>query len=142
MRQDQFKLFEDKTRFDHGGSLSIGRRKIARPLSTRKPIHLTLRSSRALGKWSLRRFEVGIRKLAEKLASRWGIRIYSLAVNGNHMHLAIRIANRDCFGNFLRVFSGQVAMKVTGSVKGRPTKGGRFWDLLAWTRILEWGKAF
>ena len=138
----QLKLFDGKSTTQHGGSLSIGRRKSERPLSTRKPIHLTLRSSRAKGAWSLRRFKDGIRKLAEKVATRWGIKIYSLTVNGNHLHVVIRIGNRKCFQNFLRVFSGQVAMKVTGSKKGKPNRGGRFWDLLAWTRIAEWGKAF
>jgi hypothetical protein len=139
MGRAQLTLFDDKTRIEHGGSLAVGRRKTARPLSTRKPIHLTLRSSRATGSWSLRRFENGIRRLSEKLAKIWEVQIYSLAVNGNHLHFVIRIGNRTYFQNFLRVLSGQIAMKVTRSAKGRP---GRFWNLLAWTRISEWGKAF
>ena len=38
----------------HGGEYSVGKRKIIRPVSTKKPMHLTLRSSFAIGRYSFR----------------------------------------------------------------------------------------
>ena len=139
MGRSQLSLFEDKRVIQHGGSLSIGRRKNRRPLDVNKPIHLTLRSSQAIGPLSLRRFNGVIGSLAFALGVKWGVRIYSLNVNGNHLHLVIKIANRRCFQNFLRVFSGQISMKVR---KADVRLDGKFWDFIPWTRIGEWGRAF
>jgi hypothetical protein len=40
---------------EHGGSLAVGRRKVARPFSRRCSLHAVLQSSVARGSWSLRR---------------------------------------------------------------------------------------
>ncbi len=127
----------------HGGEYSIGKRKKFRPFNTRKPIHLTLRSSYAVGSYSFRtkKNEAFISKLITSLSRKWGIRIYNHSINCNHLHFNLRAYTRRGFQNFLRVLSAQVATFVTGAKKGKPF-GKRFFDLPAFTRIGEWGKPF
>ena len=138
-------LLDDSFKYSpvHGGEHSVGKRKKSRPLNTRKPIHLTLRSSYAVGKHSFRtkRNEAFISKLIKELSRKWGIRIYKHSINSNHLHFSLKALTRRGFQNFLRVLSAQVATFVTGAKKGKPF-GKRFFDLPAFTRIGEWGKAF
>ena len=127
----------------HGGEHSVGKRKKSRPLNTRKPIHLTLRSSYAVGNYSFRtkKNEAFISKLITSLSRKWGIRIYKHSINSNHFHFSLRATTRRGFQNFLRVLSAQVATFVTGAKNGNPF-GKHFFDLPAFTRIAEWGEAF
>ena len=127
----------------HGGEYSKGKRKSLRPISTKKPMHVTLRSSEAVGKLSFRQTRnlSFIENLLPGVAKKWGIRLYRVSINGNHLHFALKAETCRGFQNFLRVVSAQVARFVTGARRGKPF-GKRFWDLPAFTRIVEWGKAF
>lgn len=127
----------------HGGEHSVGRRKSIRPFSSKKPIHATMRSSWALGRYSLRRMETQnfIRATVRRLSEKWGVTVYEISINSNHLHFVVRAKTRQGFQNFLRVVAGQVACFVTKARKGIALKK-RFWDLPAFTRLAEWGKAF
>lgn len=57
---------------------------------------------------------------------------------GNHFHLLIRAKTRESIQNFLRVFPQLVAFRITGTKKGKPI--GRFWDELAFSRVVDWGR--
>jgi REP element-mobilizing transposase RayT len=129
-------------RAQHGGNLNQGRRKTARPLDTRKPLHLVFRSARARGKWSLKQFKhsTQIEKLARSLAKKHQIRLYQYANAGNHLHLFVRAKDRTEFKKFTRTLAGLVARMVTGAKKGSPK--GRFWDSLFFSRVVEWGRSF
>jgi REP element-mobilizing transposase RayT len=128
------------TRLEHGGEVRQGRRKLARPMSTRRPLHVVLRSTRAQGAWSLRRSEARLREAMKALARRTSVRVYDYANVSNHLHLLVRAKHRSAFQAFLRAFAGIAARLVTGARRGRPV--GRFWDLLAYSRILTWGRQF
>ena len=129
---------------EHGGGTTRGRRKTRRPLDPRRPIHLTMRASRAVGAWSLlhpanvRHIDAFVAATARK----WGVRIQERANVGNHLHLLIRAPSRAAFQAFLRELAGGIAMRVTGSRKSHGIDGGRFWDELAYTRVVEWGRDF
>jgi len=127
----------------HGGAHAVGRRKSVRPFSSKRPIHLTMRSSWAQGHYSLRRAENQefIRAAVTRLAAKWGVKVYKLSINSNHLHFVVRGKTRCGFQNFLRVLAGQIACFVTKAKKGIALKK-RFWDLPAFTRLAEWGKAF
>jgi REP element-mobilizing transposase RayT len=147
MTQRQIPLFSNaqlglRSMSEHGGSTGRGRRKIARPLTTRRPIHLVLRSSLARGPWSLRRrtTEASIRSALRELAGRYHVRVYEYANSGNHLHLLVRARRRPSFQAFLRAFAGLAARIATGAQRGNPV--GRFWDDLAYSRLLHWGKEF
>src|SRR6266545_4689769 len=63
-------------RTEHGGSVRRGRRKLERPVSVRRPMHVVLTSHRARGPWSLRKHERAVRDALRAMAERFGIRIY------------------------------------------------------------------
>ena len=135
-------LFSDSGK-EFGGEHSVGKRKGRRPLDRKKGIHLVLRSSLAVKEKSFLspRHAGFIKGLVAKLSRAYGIRVYEFSNVGNHLHLLIRVQHREDFKTFLRVLSGKIAQRITGAVKGKPF-GKRFWDLPAYTRIVEWGKAF
>ncbi len=143
MKARQLKLFDDinNKKSEHGGDLAIGKRKQLRPLSTKKPIHLVLRTRSATGPMSLLLHSRFIRKLITLLCQRFAIVLYELSVNSTHIHLLIRIHDREGFKNFLRVFCGKSAMAITGARCGKPLEK-KFWDLLPYTRLAQWGRAF
>jgi hypothetical protein len=74
------------------------------------------------------------------MARRFGVKVYDFANVGSHLHLLIRARRREAFQAFLRSFSGIVARRVTGARRGRPT--GRFFEDLAWSRVVEWGRDY
>ena len=134
----QFSLF--KVDIEHGGSTRKGKAKTRRPLSTRKPLHVTLRSSKAIGRLSLLRHRKAIVELLKAQAERWGVRIFECSVNSNHIHLGLTGKTRCDLQNFFRTVSGLVARLVTQARRGKPF--GKFWDELMWSRIAEWGRGF
>ena len=123
-------------RTQHGGMGSKNHRKLERPLSTKKWIHLVLKSDKAKGPLSFLKptNQVFIRELLRQKALRFGIKIADYANVGNHLHLKIRISSRENFKKFLKSVTAQIARKITGARKGKPF--GRFWQGLAFTRIL------
>src|SRR5437764_818629 len=127
-------------RTEHGGTTRRGRRKLERPVSTRRPMHVVLSSHRARGPWSLRRHERIVRDALRVMARRFGVRVYQFANVGTHLHLLVRARRRDAFQGFLRSFAGIVARRVTGARRGRPS--GRFFSGLAWSRVVGWGRDY
>jgi REP element-mobilizing transposase RayT len=130
-------------RREHGGVLRAGKRKLARPIDPKRPLHLTLRATQARGEWSFLHPKHAhlIERLTGTLARKWGVRIYQKANVGNHLHLLVKAPGREAFQGFLRELSGRIAALVTKARKGRPLRQ-RFWDELAWSRIVEWGRDF
>src|SRR5208283_2021370 len=106
-------------------------------------IHIVLRSSRAQGAWSLlhAKNRSHVDALARRIASNHGIRLYRYANVGNHMHLLVKTPTRHAFQRFLKDLAGSVAILVTGARNSNPLQG-RFWDRLAYTRIVSWGRDF
>src|SRR3954452_12310550 len=124
----------------HGGAGRRGRRKLERRVSTRRPMHVVLTSQRARGPWSLRRHEQVVRESLRTMARRFDVRVYDYANVGSHLHLLVRARRRESFQGFLRSFAGLVARRVTGARRGHPS--GRFFDTLAWTRVVAWGRDY
>jgi REP element-mobilizing transposase RayT len=127
-------------RTEHGGAFTRCRRKLERPVSVRRPMHVVLTSHRARGPWSLRRHERAVRDALRTMARRFGIRVYDFANVGTHLHLLVRARRRESFQAFLRSFAGIVARRVTGARRGRPS--GPFFSGLAWSRVVAWGRDY
>jgi REP element-mobilizing transposase RayT len=143
----QLHLFSGRTRFElvqtrHGGDERRGQRKIERPVSTRRPMHVTLHSDRARGPWSLLRHQQAVRDTVRVCAKRSGIQVYDFANVGSHLHLLVRARRREDFRSFLRSLAGIVARVVTGAKRGRRLQGGAFWRGLAWSRLVSWGRDY
>ncbi len=133
-------LNAELVRTEHGGTVRRGRRKLERPVSVRKPMHVVLTSQRVRGPWSLRRHERPVRDALRAMARRFGIRIYDFANVGTHLHLLVRARRRQSFQGFLRSLAGIVARRVTGARRGRPS--GRFLDGIAGSRVGGGGRAY
>ncbi|MGK5081709.1 transposase [Bdellovibrionota bacterium FG-1] len=141
--------FNSKTAsISHGGEHSLGKRKTVRPIDPKQALHVVLRSSQARGEFSMlhpRHCNL-LEEFARKLAKRWGVRLYRYANVGNHIHLLIRVPSRAVWKRFLRELAGGIAIIVTGAKKGaalaRNKTGRGFWDHLAFSRIVQFGRDF
>src|SRR5439155_15975924 len=80
-------IHAELVRTAHGGAVRRGRRKLERPVSTRRPMHVVLSSARARGPWSLRKHQGAVRDALREMAQRFGVRIYEFANVGSHLHL-------------------------------------------------------
>jgi REP element-mobilizing transposase RayT len=144
MKQLKFKADELKLSRPFGGSLlrKAGNR-TARPLSTKKSMHLVLRSTQATGEWSFKtkRNNKIVNETLHKTAQRFGVRIYQFSNNGNHLHLLIRLGNRFAYRGFIRALTGTLAIKITAANKFNKLKK-RFWDARPFSRVIEWGRAY
>ncbi|MGZ3722134.1 MAG: hypothetical protein ACXVA9_04335 [Bdellovibrionales bacterium] len=142
MRSTQISFFDKATkrrytRTQHGGATSNGKRKLERPLGKRNWIHLVLKSDKAVGKLSFlnAKNKILVEKIIKDKGRKFGVSIADQANVGNHIHLKIRITSRTGFQKFLKSVTTLVARKVTGARKGKPF--GRFWQGLAFTRVLK-----
>ena len=121
----------------HGGSLSRGKRKKRRPVSTKKAMHIVMRAESAKKELSLRhpRNLLIVEHSIRSFAKRFHIRIYRFSINSNHIHIMQRAKSRELFQNYLRALAGTIARKVK-RIKGK------FWDNLAFSRVVEWEHEF
>lgn len=106
-----------------------------RPLTTRKPLHIVMKSSVAKGQLSLLAKRLKVDEIISKWASACDVTIHEKQNMGNHLHLMVSFKARDGIKKFLRTISGLIARLVTKAEKGRAF-GKRFWDHTVFTRII------
>jgi REP element-mobilizing transposase RayT len=139
IRKTQKQLdFFPKTKRSHGGTLAIGRRKNIRPIDTRSPHHIILKSNRAKGKLSLVHHNKATISIIQKMAARFQVSIYERNVNFDHVHILARGKKRKNLQDFFRSIAALIAREVTGARKGKPF--GKFWSYLIFSRIVDSGK--
>jgi REP element-mobilizing transposase RayT len=153
-KKNPFPYSRKKRTTEHGGVLALTSRKVKRPLNIRKPVHLVLRSDLAKGKRSLFRNKRLVLSLLRRYSKMFGVRVYETAVCGNHIHCCVRGDDRVRLQHFFRVFAGQVAQEILrmyplqkGEAKAfrggtHPKSEKSFWSLLAYTRVVGWGRDF
>ena len=126
-----------KSRVEYGGGKECGKRREVRPFDHRVPMHITMRSKRATGSWTLDLFrhKGPVERLVRKRAKQYRIRIHGYANAGNHLHLVIQAQAKDDLTKFLRVICGLIPRLVTGARKGKKL-GGKFWDNLVYSKIV------
>lgn len=147
-KQESFLPRLGKKTAEYGGGKEKGKRKIARPFSPKLPMHLVLRAAGAKGPLSLltTQNKEAVEKLLHHYAKLCHIKIYRFQNVGNHIHLLIQTKAkqhalaRSNLSAFLRLFCGQVAMKVSGGKKSHAY--GRFWDDLVYSRLVTFGRDF
>ncbi len=130
-------LHKRYSRLHHGGLAPKGKRKLERPLSSKHWIHLVLKSDKARGALSLRmaRNQLYIKRTIDTKAHKFGVVVGDFVNVGNHLHLKVKARSREAFQGFLRSITTLIARHVTGARRGRPF--GRFWQGLAYTRVLK-----
>jgi len=135
-----FEGFNRPNDFFGGGHLKNSHAKTKRPLESKLPIHLCLRSN-----LSLFRLPKNYRKVNETVANicrKHGVKIYEYANVGNHIHLLIRIPSVRRWAAFIRELTGRLAQIAQGlklSEKGVE----QFWKQRPFTRIVRgWQKTY
>ena len=113
--------------------------KHARPFSQKKCLHVVLRSHFTTLRQRKNRKLIG--DLLHLYSHRFHVRVYQNALNSTHIHLLCYAKEKESLQNFLRVFAGQVAQRMTSSKKGKALTRS-FWSKIAWSRVVEWGRAF
>ena len=134
MRQVAFSFLQDYKK-EFGGSLLIGKRKDKRPLSTKHPIHLILKSCH---KRVFNPSNMSLEKLIRDQAKKFNIKIYDMAVNWSHIHLVIQLKDKNDYTRFIRSLTSIMASKIR---KVFPCLKEIF-TLRPYTRIISWGRQF
>lgn len=101
--------FTNSYKKQFGGELLLGKRKSQRPLSTKKPIHLVLRSN------TVRLFKphnTSLEKLIYRIAGQFHIKIYDLALNWNHIHAIVIIKDRKDYVRFIRALTSLFGQRI------------------------------
>ena len=118
--------------YEHGGNLHRGRRKAKRPLNPKLPLHLVLKSSNAKGRFVFSPGNKRLSDLIQNFAGKFEIRIYDKAINFSHIHLCIKIKDRNSYLRFIRAVTAAIT-KLLKAPKG-------FFDLLPYTKAVTWGR--
>lgn len=169
MRAKQLSFPLPSAKKEHGGSLAVGKRRSRRSLSVKHAHHITLKSNLATGGRCLLKHQSVIKRILYKAAQRFNVKVYELAIAGNHVHVLVKARSRLGMQNFFRVFAGHTAQEILKICplpcrgEGAPgrssgalanTEGGapertpcqknqrRFWGYLIYSRILTWGREF
>jgi hypothetical protein len=127
---------EFRYRLVHGGVRKTGKRKDKRPFIPGAWSHLILKSKRAVGEWRLSKLRNDriIAKILRTHARKNFVRLGHWVNAGNHLHIELKFRGRREMQRFLRVVPGLIARQIMGAEKGEAK--GRFWDGLAFTRIM------
>lgn len=133
MKQMGFGFLKDYKK-EFGATLLVGKRKTKRPLSTKQPIHLVLKSSFSLFSPGNRALESIIRTTAQE----FHVRLYDLALNWTHIHLVIRIGSPNDYKKFIRALTS----KIAAHLRAKKPQLKTIFSLRPFTRILSWGRDF
>lgn len=141
MRQQVLFKTHWKHRFRHGGILRNHRRgRMERPLSTKDPLHLVLKSNDRV----LRRpvTYTLIQKLVRRYSKKFYIKIEQISIQPDHIHLLIRGNKRSLLQAFFRVLSGQIAQRMTDSFQKKQERKLRIWKYRPFSRVVKGWKAY
>jgi REP element-mobilizing transposase RayT len=132
----QLKFFKPEEKA-YGSSLMTKRkgRKGPRPLAVKSTMHLVLHSTHAKGKWRFQATRDKWKPIVRKFAKKYGVRIFSEADPGNHIHLHFQLANRHTYRAFIRAVTAAIAMAITGVSRWKKIDF-KFWDRRPFTRVV------
>lgn len=133
-----------------GGNLIKGNPRKARSLSTKHPLHLVMKSSKAQGDKNLLKEARFYSNIARKLGRKHGIKIYTIRVDSGQIHMILKIQSRRAYSRFIRAYSGMIVRLVFGIQRGPALRSKntdkrkivRFWDARPFTAITSWGPRF
>lgn len=129
MKQMKFSFFKNDYKKAFGGSLLVGKRKSKRPLTTKSPIHLILKSDQ---RKVFQPFNKNLQSLILDTAKEFNVKIYDLALNWSHIHFLIKLKNKNDYNKFIRALTSRLAIKL----------GKKLFTLRPFTRIISWGRDF
>jgi len=137
-KQYQFEGFKRQKDSFGGHLLKNSNAKIKRPLESKLPIHLVLRSTKGV----LRLPKTVQNQTVSDVSKKHGVTIYKYANVGNHLHMVIKIPARTRWSAYIRELTGKLAQRVQG-LRGRQQGKESFWLKRPFTRIVRgWQRAF
>jgi len=116
-----------QTTSEFGGSLLKGKRKAARPISVKLPMHLVLKSDVLIFRKNLKAH----REVVQRFAKKFHIKIMQNEFNGNHVHLIIRVLHKANYNAFIRAVTSRMAAIA---------KLKKAFTLRPYTRFVQWGR--
>jgi putative transposase len=132
----------EKHRAFGGTLLKKAKNRHDRPVSSKHPMHLVLKSTQAKG-----RFGFGtsvnakkIRSIIDDHCSRYGVKKIQYSNNFNHLHLMVKFPSRRIYLKFIRSLTASIALAVSGASKLKSLKsifgGKKFWDFRPFSRVV------
>jgi len=121
---------------EFGGSLLIGKRKTARPIAVKHPMHLVLKTTK------LEPFNPTNRKLENIVkahANRFKIKLYNFSLNQSHIHMVLKLPNRAAYFAFIKTVTAALINFLSKSL-GKNLRG--LFDLRPYTKIITCKKQF
>lgn len=130
-----------KTSNVFGGALLNGNNpKCARPLDSKLPLHIVLRGIR--GGMRTPRAYRGISEILKRAERRHGVKIYSQANVGSHLHLVVKLRHISAWAGFIRDIAGSIGLLLKG-LKQLTQAGECYWAHRPFTRVIRgWGRAY
>ncbi|MEW6055545.1 MAG: transposase [Bdellovibrionota bacterium] len=89
------------------------KRKVRRVISIKQYNHCVLKSHLPV----LRRHAEQIKRVIREEQIKWKIELKALAIECNHIHLALKTPSRESFANFHRSVAGRIAKLVLGKLR-------------------------
>lgn len=116
-------------------------------------MHLVLKSNWAQGRYSFLGKMKALESLCRRVGSRAAVKLYDLAIAGNHLHLIIRPKSPRAYRAFVRALSGLVPRLMMNVQRGRSLRDllrgiskmpatNSFWESRPFTRIVSWGRDY
>ena len=125
----QLTLFKNTKPKAHGGTLNPSKRKQQRPLATQKPIHLVLKCHKEMSLF--KEFET-VKYYINRYTWKFHIQVYHLSIQQDHIHLLIKIEDRNSYNKFIKSLTGMLARLY----------GKGLWKLSPFTRVVSWGRDY
>lgn len=115
-----------------------------RPLYSGKALHVVLKSAACAGVFKFTNLQVRLR--VEVIVKDWAkkkkITLYKVAIVSNHIHLLLRVKQRELYIEFIRALSSDLASKMKKWAKKLNIKYNKFWENRPYSRIVHFGKHF
>ncbi len=114
----------------------------ARPISSKDPMHLVLRSTKAKGAHSFgNKNAARVRGVVDRNCKRYGVKLIQYSNNFNHLHLLVKFPSRAIYLRFIRSLTGHLVLTVTKANKFAGLKKifgeNGFWDFRPFTRVVR-----
>lgn len=137
MKQQAFTGFKKQSQ-SFGGTLLKGHAKCKRPIDTKKPLHLVLKSDHPLSLRSPTTFG-DVNLIVKNAAEKYGFKVYRFANVGDHLHVLMRVANRHLWARFIREVTGRIAQLI----REKSGLDRAVWAHKPFTRVVQgWRKDF
>ena len=114
--------------------------KTARPLSSKLPLHITLRTDTKNSMRKPKAFGL-VHEIMIRTMKKHGVTLYDYSNVGNHLHILAKIPHVKRWPAFIRELTGRLSQEMQG-LKGQE-KGLKYWAHRPHTRVVQgWKKAF